>query len=187
MPVKINYHWIGPNGFESFEREPKIRFATSEMSGEYQVQFIIGDCESEFQSVFIDVVEPTPPCNLTNNTSVLTTYGTKQITSASVNNYNTNYNFTCSGPQLTYNIEFSKHELPVPGIYKIVESFSIITQNEVRVNGNYSNYYFATNDGYIYVKYDSNNKMNVKFCNVDFGVIYNYIPDFTASLNATDF
>lgn len=180
----VTYHWTGPNGFESFEREPKIRFATTDMSGEYKVKYIDGNCESEFGIIYINVVEPIPSCSLNNNTSVMTTYGTKTITSAYTSNYNTNYRFYCSGSQVSYNLEFSKHEVPVPGIYKIVNSFSTITTNEVILNGTYT-YYFAASNGYVYIKYDSNNKMNVQFCDIDFGVIYNYIPDFTASLNAT--
>lgn len=181
----VDYYWTGPNGFVSNERQPKIRFATIAMSGEYKVKFIYSDCESDYSSIFINVVEPLPSCSLNNDTSIMTTYGTHTITTAYTSDYNTNYKFHCSGSQVSYNIEFSKHELPVPGIYKVVNSFSLVTTNEVRLDGVYY-YYFAASSGYVFIKYDSNNKMNVQFCDIDFGVLYNYIPDFSASLNATE-
>jgi len=182
------YFWTGPNGFTSNERQPEIRFATSAMSGLYNVYFKDYDCVSQTKSIQINVVAPTSPCSVTNNNMQTSIYGNKVY--GSIYNYTGTGYYTLKASSSSgggdLDVEFSTLTKPVPGLYKIVGSYSLTQQNEVKVDGVFSSAYIVATGGNVYVTFDSNGKMNVKFCNINFTNPSAYISNFTASANITE-
>jgi hypothetical protein len=181
------FFWTGPNGFTSNEREPKINFATPEMSGLYSVYYSEYDCVSQTKSIQINVVAPTPTCTVANNTWTNSVYNNNTMY-AYTSNYNSNYTFKASGGNSDLNFEFSTTTKPVAGIYKTVNpSFAMFSQiNEVRIYRVYANNSIVPNSADIYVTYNPSGKMNIKFCNLTFVSLQGYIQNFVFSANLNE-
>jgi hypothetical protein len=184
--IYANYLWTGPNGFTSGDREPKIRFTSTAMSGVYQVKYGKNACESETKTIQINIVAPTPPCNTANNTMTTNVYGNRTFSYLAGNNNAGNYEFTANGTGADLNFEFSTTTKPVAGLYKIVDSFSLTQQNEVRVGGVISNNYVVPTSGVVYVSFDGSGKMNIKYCSLTFTNPSGYISNFVSSANLTE-
>lgn len=183
------YNWSGPNNFSSFLREPEIKFATPQMGGLYTVYYNKNGCQSTSKSIQINIIAPTPPCSVSNNTLQTNNYGGKvydsRFTSVISDNYTFQSNSSNGGGGLR--IEFSTQTKPVSGLYKVVTTYSLSTQNEVKLDGSFSGNYFTSNSsGNVYVSYDTNGKMNVKFCNINFS--FPTVPgsSFSGSANITE-
>lgn len=182
------FYWTGPNGFTSNLREPEIYFATPEMSGLYYIYYKDNNCISQTKSIQINVITPTATCTVTNNTMQTSIYGNKQYNSIyTLNNsdyYTLNVSSSNGGGDLYVN--FSTQTKPVAGIYKLVNSYSLIQQNEAQLTGVLNNNYIVASNGNIIISYGSNGKMNVKFCNLNFTNPSGYMSNFTASANITE-
>ena len=55
--ANAEYEWIGPNGFESSEKDPFLENTSSPDAGTYQVRILLNDCPSEWNFIDVEILE----------------------------------------------------------------------------------------------------------------------------------
>jgi len=186
-----SYEWTGPNGFVSSLQNPIISNTTPSMAGEYSLKVKKGVCESEIQTVKVDIIENTVACTPLNNTGYFTDISsTISLYSVSSNYENDKFNFIGANTNTEVRIIFSNSSIPSVGIYSIVPNSTTYNSNEVVVSlkrgdifGSVT--YFART-GSVKFSRDVNNNLYAIFCDLPFYLSTNISPSTNATVKITN-
>lgn len=184
------YHWTGPNGFESDLPNPVIPNASAIMSGEYKLSLLKGICSGEAKTI-VEVSTMSTPCTPQNNRlTFLGPISWDPVNFNSIYRYSGGGSFeiNAGGSNSDLTITFSNSDLPTTRIYQIASECpsSFITSNQVCVSLNYRNNLMRANQGEVYVTRLENGKYAVQFCDIKFNPSSNFPYTLTGSTKITE-
>ncbi|RZJ66583.1 MAG: hypothetical protein EOO50_09430 [Flavobacterium sp.] len=182
----VVFHWIGPNGFESYEKDPVLNFATQNMSGTYSMtpEPYFEECVAGPATTVEVVVNPAvASCNTTTNSVSLPT-STMSFYYVDASFPQDDFQLTANGSNGDLYIDFDSDQLPAAGVYNVCQTCneSGADPNEMRISlitaQGFDNYHQGLS-GEIFISYIGD-KISATFCDVQF------TDDIIASGNITE-
>ena len=184
----VTFEWRGPNNFFSTEQNPIIPNVTSNMKGEYSLVIKKGICASEILTSSVDVITNTVNCVQSDDyTSFTNGVGSYSLYSFSANPIaNNKYEISGGAYSMDINVIFDTDNVPVQGIYTIVNKATALSKGKVHVNmirSGQFNYYALS--GNVLLTYNAQGMPTIKFCSVPFAYSTNSSSDTEGTVKFT--
>ena len=166
----FQYHWTGPNGFESDLPNPVIPNATSAMSGTYTLQWTKGICTNQATAAVV-VNTTVIPCTPEEDKLTFTGDFFPVTFSTIYTSTNTGrFEMVMNGSGGDMIISFPTAAAPETGVYSISVDCpsSFLEAGQICMSLTYSNNYCLADAGDVYITKLDNGKYTVLFCDIKF-------------------